>query len=212
MKGIDVAFANIPQARGWASAAVGALNQIIGFNGKRKEIDNLPQFKAVKTHFHLTLGPPPSFLSNLLSLLPGFDEADSTLALLKEIRFRYFDILGVLSNNKNFVGTDSTLDEDGEKPSPNWTPRNRDGPIRITPLYLTLGPLNQVFNLVHESAHFLDIGFQDYAYRDRTGEEDQLKYIRLPVQFAIRNPDSYAYFAFQMAKGVDRIFTAPYSD
>ncbi len=78
---------------------------------------------------------------------------------------------------------------------------------------MNVGQLNQTLVLVHESAHFIGDAFQDFAYRDRTGidpndptkEVEPRKYIDLPVQFAIRNADSYAYFAVQMGKGIDRI-------
>jgi hypothetical protein len=211
MSAIDAARAKTTEAQQWVGAALAALNRIIGFNGKRDDIDKLPEFQALKPHFHVTLGPPPPIWRLLLSLLPFVDEGDATLTILKEIRTRYFDISVVLSKKESFLGVDSTLD-DGNQPTGAWTPLNRDGPIRITPLYLTLGPLNQVFVLIHESAHFLGSAFQDYAYRDRTGEEDQLKYINLPLQYAIRNADSYAYYALQMGKGIDRIFKAPYAD
>jgi hypothetical protein len=58
----EQALTLLPEAMKWVGAAIAGLNQIIGFAGKRSDIENLPQFKAVKTHFHLSLGPPPSAL------------------------------------------------------------------------------------------------------------------------------------------------------
>ncbi|SRR6266511_4060521 len=201
----EQALSKRPEARQWVSAATNALNQVIGFNGKRSEIDNLPQFKALKTHFHVSLGPPPSFLKLLLSLLPGSSgEVDPTLAILKEIRFRYFDLMRPLSQDSIF--RDAPAEGEG-KDATAFVPMKRDGTIRITPNYMKVGPLNQTLVLVHEATHFLSDAFQDFAYRDRTGEDDPNKYINLPVQFAIRNADSYAYFTLQTAKGIDRILT-----
>ncbi len=197
----EKALTNIPEAKKWVGAAVNALNAVIGFNGKRSEIDNLPQFKALKTHFHVSLGPPPSMADRLLRLLP-FVEDDLTLAILKDIRFNYFSILGALARDSIFI--DAPAEGEGENATA-FVPRNRDGTLRITPFYMNVGPLSQTLVLVHEGAHFISDAFQDFSYRDRTGEEDPNKYINLPVQFAIRNADSYAYFAFQMAKNIERI-------
>ena len=44
----------------------------------------------------------------------------------------------------------------------------RDGTVRITPIFLELGPMGQTYRLIHESAHFVGaVGdeIQDYAYR-----------------------------------------------
>jgi hypothetical protein len=85
----------------------------------------------------------------------------------------------------------------------------RDGTIRITPIFLELGPLGQTYRLIHESAHFVGaVGdeIQDCAYRSRSGLEsyDPNRYLQLLPQWAMRNADSYAYFAVQMAKRIDR--------
>ncbi|WP_295433773.1 hypothetical protein [uncultured Thiodictyon sp.] len=205
----EKALTNIPEAKKWVGAAVTALNFVIGFNGKRSEIDNLPHFKALKTHFHVSLGPPPGVVDRLLRLLP-FVDGDPTLAILKDIRFNYFSILGALARDSIFI--DAPAEGEGAKATA-FVPQRRDGTLRITPLYMNVGQLNQTLVLVHESAHFIGDAFQDFAYRDRTGidpndptkEVEPRKYIDLPVQFAIRNADSYAYFAVQMGKGIDRI-------
>jgi hypothetical protein len=202
----EEAIANAPEGVRWVSAATQALNVIIGFNGKRSEIENLSQFKAQKTHFHVELGPSPSGLVHRLLIMLPFVETDPTLKLLKEIRFRYFDIARVLSNaSSTFVEAPRGGGAENVGMAPAFTPRNRNGTIGITPYYQDVGPLAKVHCLVHESAHFLGDAFQDYAYRDRTGEIDPDGYVNLGVQYAIRNPDSYANFAVQMAKGIDRV-------
>lgn len=203
----DLALSNVEEAQRWVSAANQALNVIIGFNGKRSEIESLPEFKAQKTHFHVELGlrPRPSYLNIFLGLLP-FAERDPALKLLQAIRFRYWDILSVLSRASSiFVNAPNGGGTEDVGTAPAFTPRNRNGTIGITPYYEGVGPLTKVHCLVHETAHFTSDAVQDYAYRDRTGEEDPLKYINLPVQYAIENADSYANFAVQMAKGIDRV-------
>jgi hypothetical protein len=202
MTPVDQARQNISKAQQWINSATGALNTIIGFNGKREDIAKLPQFQAVVTHFHITLGPPPSFLRLLATLLPipGF-EADPTLALLKDVRFQYFDISRGL-NHANYLNATATGEGDNATA---YVPMVRDGTLRITPYFLNLGPMMQLKTLVHEGAHFVSDEFQDWAYRDRRGEEEPNKYRDLPIQFAIRNADSYAYFALQMATGISRI-------
>jgi hypothetical protein len=197
----EQALTNVPEARRWAMAAAGALTAIIGFNGKRSDIENLPQFKAQKTHFHVELTPPPSVLDQLLSLLP-FIETDPTLKLLMEIRSKYFDINSVLGRASSIF-----IDAPADDKEPAHVPEIRDGTMCITPYYPMVGPLCQVHCLVHEAAHFLSDAFQDWAYRDRTGTSEPNKYFNLPPQNAIRNPDSYAYFALQMAKGLDVILS-----
>ncbi len=193
----DLAVSKTPEARKWVGAAIDALNHVIGFSGKRSDIEGLPQFKAMKTHFHVVLGPPPPFF---LRLLPFVD--DPLVTVLKGIRFRYFDMSTALGRASIFLDAPAT--GEGKKGTA-YVPRNRDGTIRITPLYLKVGPLNQLLVLVHEAAHFIGDDVQDYAYRDRTGEPDKRKYIDLPVQFAVLNADSYAYFSLQMATGTNRV-------
>ncbi|VTZ27704.1 hypothetical protein MPC1_6340003 [Methylocella tundrae] len=156
------------------------------------------------------MGPAPSTLDQLLSLLPFVDEADPTLRILIEIRFRYFDILSALGKASSaFTDAPAGGGDEDTGMAPAFVPQKRDGTFRITPYYLSIGALSQVHCLVHESAHFVSDAFQDFAYRDRSGAEsdDPDKYKKLPVQFAIRNADSYAYFALQMAKGIDRILS-----
>jgi hypothetical protein len=202
MSARDVAVANADEATKWVGSALAALNAVIGFGGKRSEIEGLSQFKALKTHFHVSLGPKPSIVDQLISMLPFADEADPTVRILVDIRSKYFQIATGLTRTSSFI--DSPAEGEGKDASA-FVPMVRDGTFRFTPNYLKVGPLNQVLVLVHEGAHFVSDAFQDYAYRDRTGEEDPNKYINLPVQYAIRNADSYAYFALQMAKGIDRI-------
>jgi hypothetical protein len=202
----ELALTNVPEAKRWATAAVGALNAIIGFSGTRSNIATLSQFKAAATHFHVSLGPPPGVVTRLLRLLP-FTSPDPTLAILTEVRFRYFDIISMLSNSAAFVDAPAGGGAEQVGTAPAFVPQTRDGTLRITPYYQQLGPLTRAHCLVHEATHFLSDAFQDHAYRDRTGESDQNKYKTLPVQFAIRNADSYAYFAMQMAKGLDRVIT-----
>jgi hypothetical protein len=201
----EQALGNLPEARRWAAAAIGGLNAIIAFSGQRSEIVNLPQFKAVQTHFHLVLSPPPTFIQQLLSFIP-FVNVDAALALLQEIRFRC-DIQSVLSQPQAFVDAPAGGGDEDVGMAPAFVPRKRDGTLRITPYYQSVGVLTQVHCLVHEAAHFISDAFQDHAYRDRSGELDPNKYDTLPVQFAIRNADSYAYFALQMAKGIDRVLS-----
>ena len=122
--------------------------------------------------------------------------------MLMDIRVRYFDIQRVLSQDGIF--RDAPAAGEGENATA-FVPLTRDGTLRITPNYLKVGDLNKVLVLVHEAAHFLGDEFQDFAYRDRTGEDDPNKYFTLPVQFAMRNADSYAYFALQMFKSIDRV-------
>jgi hypothetical protein len=76
--------------------------------------------------------------------------------------------------------------------------------ISIAPLYTRCGPLVQTHALIHEATHYLapKDHFALDVYRDNSHEYDQL----LPVN-AVRNPDCYAYFAMQMAKGGDRVLT-----
>jgi hypothetical protein len=204
----EQALKNVPEAQKWIQAAIAALNRITGFNGKHSEIENMPEFKAVKTHFHVTLAPsaPPGFFDRLLrQLRPQFlsgASADPALGLLQEIRFRYFDLNASLAKSSIFL--DAPAEGEGEDATA-FVPLNRDGTLRITPLYQKVGALNQVLVLVHEGAHFLGDAFQDYSYRKRPDGDDPNRYINLPVQYAIRNADSYAYFALQMGKGVDRI-------
>jgi hypothetical protein len=206
----ELALTNLPEGMKWVGAAIAGVNQIIGFPGKRSDIESLSQFRAVKTHFHLSLGPPPSALLSFLQILPFLDDLGyPTLAALKDIRFQYFQIMVTLGKPSVFLN--GPAEGEGAN-APAFTPMTpiRDGTIRITPLYLTLGPLSQVRTLVHESAHFVGpVGdeIQDYAYRSRGGNEsdDQKKYLQLPPQWAMRNADSYTYFAIQMAKGIDRI-------
>ena len=206
----EQALTRLPEAMKWVGAAIAGLNQIIGFPGKRSDIENLPQFKAVKTHFHLSLGPPPSALLRFLQILPFLDDlGDPTLAALKDIRFKYFEIMAALSKPSIFL--DGAAEGEGEN-APAFTPMTpvRDGTIRITPIFLELGPIGQTYRLIHESAHFVGaVGdeIQDYAYRSRSGSEsyDPNRYLQLPPQWAMRNADSYAYFAVQMANGIDRI-------
>ncbi len=199
----EQALSNIPEAKKWTGGAIGALNRVIGFSGKRSEIQNLREFKALQTHFHVTLGPPPGLLLRILRILP-FVGQDPALEILIVIRSNYFSILGALSNNSIFL--DSPAEGEGEDATA-FVPMIRDGTIRITPRYLGVGPLNQVLVLVHEATHFLGDRFQDFAYRKRKGTEasDPTKYLDLPIEFAIFNADSYAYFALQMFKGINRI-------
>jgi hypothetical protein len=200
----DTALANTTEAIRWALAAINALNAIIGYNGQRANIANLPQFKAQKTHFHVDLGPPPTVVQRFLGLLP-FVEPDPTLKLLKAIRFRYFDINSALNDASHFVNAPAGGGSEHTGTSPAFVPTIRDGTLRITPYYDDLGPLCKVHCLVHEGAHFTSEAVQDYAYRDRRGEDDPMKYIKLSVQYAFDNADSYAYFALQMAKNIDRV-------
>lgn len=197
----EIALSRRSESQKWVGAAIGALNQVIGFNGKRDELDRLPQFQAMKTHFHVSLGPPPSVLDRFIRLLP-FTGDDPTLTLLTDVRSKYFSIQGTLVRESIFL--DHPAEGEGEKATA-FVPRIRDGTIRITPNYAKVGELNQALVLVHEAAHFIGDEFQDWAYRDRTGEDDPSKYINLLTQFAVRNPDSYAYFALQMAKKIDRV-------
>lgn len=201
----DVALSNVAEAGRWLSAANQALNTIIGFGGKRSEIPKLREFKAQKTHFHVELGPAPRFFDLLLAMLP-FVETDPTLKLLLAIRFKYWDIMSALARASDiFVNAEAGGGAEDTGTAPAFVPRERDGTLRITPYYESVGPLVQVHCLVHEAAHFTSENIQDYAYRDRTGEDDQEKYINLPAQYAIQNADSYAYFALQMGKGIDRV-------
>jgi hypothetical protein len=154
----------------------------------------------VQTHFHVPLGAPSSVLRRLLEILPFVD--DPTVALLKVIRFAYFDIAAALRKPHIFI--DSPAEGEGELATA-FVPLVRDGTIRITPLYEKIGPLSQVLVLVHESAHFVGQQFQDWAYRNRNGEDDKEKYKKLDPELAVVNADSYAYFALQMATGIDRI-------
>ena len=203
----DLAVSNANDAVRWASAASNALNVIIGFNGQRSGIEALPEFKAQKTHFHVELGPAPRHLFPFLGRLP-FVEPDPALKLLKAIRFKYWDIMSALSRASSiFVDAQAGGGEENTGMAPAFVPRERDGTLRITPYYESLGPLTKIHSLVHEAAHFVSQSIQDNAYRDRTGEEDPMKYINLPVQFAVENADSYAYFALQEAKGIDRILS-----
>jgi|ERR1022692_1030018 hypothetical protein len=199
----EKALSNVKDATTWVMSAVAAINEVTGYPGKRSEIEGLSQFKALKTHFHVSLGPPTGIVQNFLAFLPFIDE-DPMLTTLKDIRFRYFDIASALSRSSIFV--DSPAVGEGEDASA-FVPRVRDGTLRITPLYLNLGALNQILVLIHEGAHFLGDPFQDYAYRSRKGAEssDPNKYLNLPLQYAMRNADSYAYFALQMGKNIDRI-------
>jgi hypothetical protein len=203
----EQALGNVPEAQKWVQAAITALNRIIGFPGKHSEIENLLEFKAVKTHFHISLSSSarPGFIDQLLrALRPPFfsDSSDPALALLQDIRFRYFDLNAALAKSSIFV--DAPAEGEGDEATA-FVPMARDGTLRITPLYQNVGALNQVLVLVHEGAHFLGDAFQDYSYRKRPAGDDPNKYINLPVQYAIRNADSYAYFALQMGKNIDRI-------
>jgi hypothetical protein len=46
-----------------------------------QDIAKLPQFQAVGFHFHVSLGPPPSYMRLIAALLPiPFFEANPTLA------------------------------------------------------------------------------------------------------------------------------------
>jgi hypothetical protein len=207
----EQALSNVPEAQRWAGAAVQGLNAIIGFGGQRSDIENLPQFKAQKTHFHVELAPS-SIVDQLLNMLPfpftDFFLTNPTLKVLMDIQFKYFDILSALGRASSvFVDAPAGGGAENVGKAPAFVPTIRDGTLRITPYYLACGPLVQVHCLVHESTHFLSDAFQDYAYRDRTGEPDPNRYITLPVQYAIRNADSYAYFALQMAKGIDRVLS-----
>ena len=196
----EQALSMVPEAIKWANAAANALNVILGFNGKRSDIVNLNEFKAQKTHFHIELSPPRRSILRFLRL--PFVDSDPTEALLQDVRSRYWDIMRALSQPSIFLDSPATGEGEGATA---FVPRNRDGTLRITPYFQAVGPLMQVKTLVHEAAHFLGDAFQDFAYRNRKDDEDKDRYITLPVQYAIRNADSYGYFAFQMAKGVDRI-------
>lgn len=198
----DQALSRVSEAQQWLGAATTALNMVIGFPGKRSDIDALPQFKALKTHFHVSLGPPPSFLDSLKGFLPFLDE-DPLVSILKDIRFKYWDISRALSNASSSF-RDAPAEGEG-KAATAFVPMKRDGTLRITPLYLKVGALSQVLVVIHEAGHFIGDEFQDWAYRNRNGESDPNKYKNLPVQYAIRNPDSYAYFALQIAKGINRV-------
>jgi hypothetical protein len=130
------------------------------------------------------------------------------LAALKDIRNKYFSIMAALRRPSIFL--DGPAEGEGEDASAFMPMFPRDGTIRITPIYLDLGPLAQVRVLVHESAHWAGpVGdeIQDYGYRDRSGElsDQPTKYLTLGPQWMMRNADSYLYFAVQMAKGIDRI-------
>jgi hypothetical protein len=72
----ELALTNVPEAKRWATAAVGALNAIIGFSGTRSNISNLSQFKAAATHFHVSLGPPPGVVTRLLNVRAQNGAAD----------------------------------------------------------------------------------------------------------------------------------------
>ncbi|MFT3924526.1 MAG: hypothetical protein QM778_18450 [Myxococcales bacterium] len=202
----EQALSKVPEARGWVGNAIGALDGVITFNGRREEIKDLNQFKAANEHFHVELEPAPGIVGQLLRLLPFFPETDVTLALLTEIRRQYFDLLQAFSR-ATFVDAPPGGGQENVGAAPAFVPRERDGTLRITPHFQELGPLCQVHCLVHEGTHFLSSEFQDFAYRDRTGEPDPNKYIQLPVENAIRNPDSYAYFALQAARGIDRVLS-----
>lgn len=89
----EQALNNVGEARRWVAQAIAGLNRIIRFPGARSDIENLAEFKAVKTHFHLSLGPAPSVFKRFLQILPFLDDlGDPTLEALKDIRFKYFDI------------------------------------------------------------------------------------------------------------------------
>jgi hypothetical protein len=200
MSARSTALKNLPEARRWVGAALNALNAVIGFGGTRSQIAALPQFRAAQTHFHVPFGPPPSLMRKLLELLPFVE--DPTVAILKVIRFAYFDIARALATPSIF--RDSPAEGEGASATA-FVPITRDGTIRITPFYDDVGPRNKVLVLVHESAHFLGDQFQDWAYRNRKGELDPNKYRNLAVELAITNADSYAYYALQMATGIDRV-------
>lgn len=212
MSARDAAVADLPKALKWVIAASGALDAIIGFNGTRAQIASLPQFISLQTHFHITLGPPPAWWKRILDLCPfsdalGIDDAiDPTLGALKLVRAAYLKIGRTLQTPSIFI----------DSPDPSdlaylaLTPTPRDGTIHVTTNYVAanVGPLYRLLSLVHESAHFMSDGIQDYAYRDRSKKpesDEPLKYIQLPSEYAIRNADSYAYYGLEMATGIKRV-------
>jgi hypothetical protein len=121
--------------------------------------------------------------------------------LLKDIRQKYWDIRSGL-NRAVYLNAPAVGEGDNATA---FTPKDRDGTMRITPLFLNLGVKKRVYTLFHECAHFISDEFQEWSYRDRRGEPEPDRYDKLPVQDAIRNPDSYAYYAVQMATGITRL-------
>ena len=200
----DLAIGNVAEAKKWVASAIASLNSIIGFNGKRDGITSLPAFKAQLFHFHIELGPQPSLLKQFLRLLPVVRD-DPALLLLMEVRFKYFDILSVFNRaDQIFIDAPAGGGAEDVGQAPAFTPRNRNGTIGITPYYESAGPLIRSHCLIHEAAHFLSDDFQDWAYRFREPGVNPRGYIDLDVLHAIRNPDSYAYFALQTAKNINR--------
>jgi hypothetical protein len=78
----------------------------------------------------------------------------------------------------------------------------RDGTIRIAPLNPRVGP---GIRTGHEATHFIEDDFRDWAYRDRTGSATREEVHRSSCPICLSNPDSYAYLALQMARGINRV-------
>lgn len=199
---VKLALSFVPEALTWVNSAIAALDRLIGSSLTRDQVVKTVDFRRVQRHFHVPERIAMSPFNKLLGwLLPGFQD-DPVLAVLKAIRFRFWDIrAGLLRAKDIFRFHDNT--GEGDEASV-FVPTVRDGNIYITPIYRLPGKLSHPRILIHETVHWLGPDFQEWAIRDRSRvpeNQNPRAYIDLPWEFAIKNPDSYAYFAFETATG-----------
>jgi hypothetical protein len=231
----DQALDNVPDARAWVAKAVKAIDDELRYFDLLATLSQLPDneqnpdlvrdpptrsdalqhptFKALQTHFHLSLTMP-----RIDSLKQPYYESDPTVWAMKTIRARYDDIDDWLKKTSIFKDAKAEGEGDGTGAYVPTIPERIDE-IRITPIYSETvhdpsnvkgvgpyGPLVKVHALIHEATHLLDASkYQDWAYRGITKDSDNREvYVTQTAEMAMRNPDSYAYFALQIAKGIDR--------
>ncbi|MCA1558125.1 MAG: hypothetical protein LC731_06250, partial [Acidobacteria bacterium] len=132
--------------------------------------------QALRRHFHVE---PDNYVPAIYAVRGVFQGVVSTLARAGQL----------------FV--DSPASGDGEHAAA-FLPEPRDGCIHITPLYQTgLGPVSQLYVLVHEAAHYQSPDIIDYSNHHR----ENSTYSQLGFNESMLNAYSFSEFALDINTG-----------
>ncbi|HET7461250.1 MAG TPA: DUF4157 domain-containing protein [Longimicrobium sp.] len=177
----SLAVLRAPQAQQWAVSAIGALMSLAATAARpsREQLARRREFQVLSRHFHVG---PDAYLRAVYLVAGVFRGVVTTLGRAREL----------------FV--DSPATGDGEHAAA-FLPEPRDGRIHITPLYATgLGPVSQLYVLVHEAAHYQSPDIIDYSNPDRPNST----YSRLTFDNAMMNAYSFSEFALEINRGTTR--------
>jgi len=181
-----------PGVNAWILAATSAITAY-----KRMIMSGMPALAAVQqptidalnTHFHLN-SSTPGLLSQLDFIQRIFQSVQNTLTNSKPIFKRVDRATAAVHFQKTQVAA--------WVPPPAYVLRGTQS-VYFSPEFNTkYGPFCRMAMVLHECAHFADVGVADHAY------EHQPAYATLTPALATHNASSYPTFAAHVSRGFDK--------